>query len=247
MYLTKEFSLTRKRLNERQDSGMIQTKVIPREVVVIERSLVPMSKYSFTLEEGIHQLKGFIEYHSYRFGLISRLNDKPDFESIAHAVIWKGIQRYKPECPVCKKKFISMERYNRHSHFQGLVSLPTYNLESYVRLRILSAFQSEIKKEVAQKRNPKDGVGPLESEPPVNHNEFGSAELYDFIHYSIREFTSVERTIVQMVVDRYDTTDIILLLEPHGINVNFVRRTIQKFRTHLKCYYNLKKKSEQVA
>jgi len=181
----------------------------------------------------MERLKSYVNFHSFRFGFISRLNDKEDFESIAHSVIWKGISNYKPQCPLCRKKFISFCAYKKHRHNGGKILKPVYTLDSYIKLRILSAFQLTIKKEIAQKRLPEGGIGLLESEPAKLYQEFDGIELSDAIDVMLREFTSVERAIVRMLCERYQTSDIIVMLEPHGISMGFVRQTVMKFRSYL--------------
>jgi len=191
------------------------------------------NRYSYTFEEGMERLKSYVSFHAFRFGTISRLNDKEDFESIAHSVIWKCITKYKPQCPLCRKKFISFSAYKKHSHNRRRILKPVYSLDSYIKLRVLSAFQLTIKKEIAQKRLPEGGVGLLESEPAKLYQEFDGIELSDAIDVMLREFTSVERAIVRMLCERYQVSDIITMLEPHGINMSFVRQTIVKFRQYL--------------
>lgn len=194
-----------------------------------------------TFETEWKSLENFVSYHARRFGSFSHLNTTEDFFTIGQQVVWSCLSRYKPVCSKCGEKYASMEEYRKHLH-SGKIAIPTFSFESFTKSRVLSAFQSEIKKEVAQKRNPVSGFKQYVLEPVFIHHEFKVVDIEEVFDLLLRDFDSVQRAIIKMLSE-YTVSDIVLLLEPHGYTLGFVRETIRRFRQDLKSFYSQKNKT----
>jgi len=197
-----------------------------------------MGKYRLSFEEASAKLENFISYNAYRFSKISRIHESDDLKQIALMTTFKCLETYRLICPECEGKFGSISDYARHK-CSGNFKEPKFTIQSYIKSRVLSAFQKEIKKETSLKRNP-GVILPLEIDVNKNEDETFKTELSDVINKVLEKFEEQEKEIIRMLLLDYKQCEIIIDMEKRGSDIHFVRRTIRKFRQCISFYYDEK-------
>jgi len=190
-----------------------------------------MGNYSLTFEGAVEKLNSWLRYESERFGRFSRLNEPEDFFSIGQQVIWRTLPNFKITCPECDSQFLSLQEYGKHLH-NGKILIPKFNLIVYLKMRILAEFQSEIKKETAQKRKPLNKVisSLTEFEVALNKSVSEDFELQDTISFLMKNFSDTEKEIIDFLTKSCSVSETIIEYERQGVPSIQVRKVLRKFR-----------------